>query len=45
MSEYRVEGYFIVQADSAEEAQLTVDDGISAELAGSYYGMSVEQVS
>lgn len=44
MKEYRVEMAFYVLADSAENAQLIAEDGISSKLAANYDLMDVINV-
>ena len=44
MSTYRVEMAFYVEADSADNAQLITEDGISSKLAADYDLMDVTRV-
>lgn len=45
MKGFRVTMAFYVQADNAESARLTVEDGISAQLAADYDWQDTEEVS
>lgn len=44
MAEYRVEMAFYVEADSAENARLIAEDGISAKLAANYDFMIADRI-